>query len=111
MAVRIKKTSSNFICFVTCPNIKTARLIASAVVKDGFAACVNVVKGIESIYKWKDKICKDSEVLLIIKGHFRNQKKLAKKIQSLHSYDVPEIIFFKLDSGFNKYIDWLNANS
>lgn len=106
----ITKTKSHFICFVTCPNTTLANKIAKALVSEKLAACVNIVKGIESIYSWNGKICKDSEVLLLIKGHNRNRKKLETRIKGLHSYDVPEIIFVQLDSGSRKYLDWINSN-
>ena len=108
MKARIKKTKSNFICLVTCGNISEAKIIATTLVNERLAACVNILKGIESVFRWKGKICSEKEILLFIKGSVRKRSKLSERIRSLHSYKVPEIIFLKIDSGLDKYIDWLN---
>ena len=104
----IKKTNSNFVCLVTCVNLKEAEKIATAIVNGKLASCVNIVNGLKSIYRWKSKTCTAKETLLLIKGCYKKQRELVSAIRSLHSYDVPEIIFSKIESGFNKYIDWIN---
>lgn len=104
----LKRAKSNFICFVTCPNYKQAKKIASSVVKENLSACVNIIKIAQSIYKWKGRISNEGEFLLIMKGHYKNRSMLAERIRSLHSYEVPEIIFTKIDSGYDKYLDWIS---
>ena len=110
MKSKIKKASKNFLCLVTCPGLPMARKMAKSILEKKLCACVNLIKGIESHYRWNGKLCKDSEILMIIKGNFRNQKELARTIINLHSYEVPEIIFIQLDSGSSRYIDWINSN-
>ena len=109
MNKKMKNSPKIFVCFVTCGKIVQAKKIANALVNNKLAACVNIVKGVESIYRWKNKICRDRENLLIIKGNFRNKSKLIAKIQSLHSYEVPEIIFLEIKSGSKKYLEWIDS--
>jgi periplasmic divalent cation tolerance protein len=96
-----------FLCLVTCKNSFEAKKIALALVKGKLARCTNIIDKISSVYEWEGKIYDEDESLLLIKGAMANKAKLVKKIRNLHSYKVPEIIFFKIDSGFDKYLSWL----
>lgn len=98
------------IIFVTSPQQDLSEAIARHLVEEGLAACVNVVPGITSIYKWQDEVQKDNEQLLVIKSHERLWESLEKRIKELHSYDVPEIISVPLHNGFQPYLDWMSAN-
>ncbi len=95
------------VVFVTAANLKEAKKIASVVVKERLVACVNIVKKIESIYWWQGKIEKSAEVLLIMKTKISLAKKLIKKVKSLHSYKVPEIIMFPIIAGNPDYLKWM----
>ena len=99
------------VVFVTASNIKEARKIASVVVKERIVACVNIVKKIESIYWWQGKIEKSTEMLLIMKTKISLSKKLIKKIKSLHSYTVPEIIFLPIIDGNPDYLKWIEKET
>ncbi|MFH0947807.1 MAG: divalent-cation tolerance protein CutA [Elusimicrobiota bacterium] len=95
------------VVFVTAANIKEARKIAEQVVKERLVACVNIVEKIKSIYWWQGKIEKSHESLLIMKTRLRLAKKLIKKVKSLHSYTVPEIIFIPIIDGNPDYLKWI----
>jgi len=107
----IKKSSDKLVCFVTCAKFAEAERIAYALVKDKLAACVNIIKEVNSVFSWEGKVHSENEILLIIKTTSKKQKKLAVKIRSLHSYRVPEIIFLKIDSGLSSYLNWLNTQT
>lgn len=94
--------------FTTAPNKKEAKHIAQAVLKDRLAACVNVIEDVRSLFWWQGKIDTAKEVLLIIKTRKSRLNKLTKKINSLHSYEVPEVIALPIISGNKKYLEWLN---
>ena len=100
------------IIVVTCGNFREARKIATAVVGKRLAACVNINSApVQSIYRWKGRVEVAKEFLLIIKTTAPRLKQLEKNIKALHSYDVPEFVVIKVESGSAKYLAWLAANS
>jgi len=84
-----------------------AYLIAREIVARRQAACVNVVPGIRSIYRWKGKICKDGELLLIVKTLEGEFEGVAATIRELHSYELPEILSFSVNRGERGFLDWI----
>jgi periplasmic divalent cation tolerance protein len=98
------------VIFCTVPDEDIARKISNDLVNEKLAACCNIVRGIRSIYTWKNQICDDSEQLLIIKTKKNAYKKLEDKINNIHPYDVPEIIAISIDKGSEKYLKWINEN-
>lgn len=98
----------NIIIFVTAGNAKEAGVIASALVKEKLAACVNIIGRVSSLFSWKGKIDKASESLLIIKTRRPQLKKIIRRVKSLHSYSVPEIIALPIIAGERTYLKWLN---
>ena len=99
------------VIFVTCANIKEAQNIAYALVKEKLAACVNIVNGIQSIFWWENKIDRTKEVLLIIKTKKSLFKKITAKVNSLHSYQVPEMISLSICDGNKDYLGWIDKNT
>ena len=76
--------------------------------QDRLAACVNIVSDVDSIFRWRGKIDKACEQLLIIKTDERCLQKLRTRICSLHSYEVPEIIGWPIKWGHKQYLSWLS---
>ncbi len=93
----------------TCPNKKEAKLISKSLIKNNLAACVQIQK-INSFYMWDKKFCSDDEVLISIKTKKKNFKKIKRKIKELHSYDLPEIIGFRIQKSSKEYKDFINKN-
>lgn len=102
--------SEYLIIFCTVPDEDTALKISNKIVKEKLAACCNVIKGIRSIYFWKDKMCDDSEFLLIIKTKKSAYKKLEDRIKNLHPYQVPEILGISINQGVEQYLKWVDEN-
>jgi periplasmic divalent cation tolerance protein len=92
---------------VTAPNQTDARAIARALVGDGLAACVNVLGPIRSIYRWRGAIEDEAEYLLLIKTRAHLYARLERRVQELHSYEVPEVIALAIESGSAPYLKWL----
>ena len=86
-----------------------ARKIAHALVQESQAACVNILPGIRSIYHWEEKVCDDSEILLLIKSRKENFEQIRKRIRELHCYDLPEVIAVPIAAGDPDYLNWLHA--
>jgi len=98
------------VIFITTPNKKEANKIARSLLRKRLAACVNIVDKIESFFWWRGKIDKAKETLLIIKTKKALIPQLIKKVKSLHSYKVPEIIALPIVSGEKKYLGWLDES-
>lgn len=96
-----------FLFLVTVPTIDEGKHIARILVENKFAACVNVVPKILSIYEWKEKIEEEEEYLLIIKTNEEKSDEIIEKINEIHSYDTPECIGFKITKGSTKYLNWI----
>ena len=84
-----------------------ANLIAREILARRQAACVNIVPGIRSIYRWKGKICKDGELLLLAKTLEGEFEGIAATIRELHSYELPEILSFAVTRGEQGFLDWI----
>ena len=87
-----------------------ANLIAREIVERRQAACVNIVPGVRSIYRWKGKICKDGELLLIVKTLEGEMDGVVATIRELHSYELPEILSFHVDHGEQGFLGWIAAS-
>ncbi len=92
----------------TTDSLELAQKIASVLVETRAAACVNIIPGMRSIYRWEGKICNEEECLLLIKSSQRNFEKVRDTIRRLHSYQVPEIIAIPIAAGDSSYLAWLN---
>ena len=100
------------IVLVTCPTLPLSRKIATAVVQKRLAACVNIVSSpVESFYTWKEKFESAREYLLIIKTTANRLDPLEGEVRRLHTYDVPEFISLRLDSGSGPYLAWLKEST
>lgn len=87
-----------------------ARRIGNALVERRLAACISIVSGIDSIYRWKGKVEEAQEFLLLIKTTESAVESLRDAIQELHSYEVPECIVLPIDSGSEKYLNWIDES-
>ncbi|MEE4376234.1 MAG: divalent-cation tolerance protein CutA [Candidatus Competibacteraceae bacterium] len=97
------------VIYCTCPDSEIAEQVASTLVDEGLAACVNIVPGLVSIYCWQGERQRDSEVLLIIKSRQTSYDALEARIQALHPYDVPEVIALPIVRGATEYLAWLDS--
>ncbi|MCX5794071.1 MAG: divalent-cation tolerance protein CutA [Elusimicrobia bacterium] len=99
------------VLFVTVPDAKLADVIAGGLVDRKLAACVNIIPGVTSVYRWEDKIQKDSEVLLLIKTRTGALDEVTQFIKEKHTAEVPEIISLPITEGNPSYLEWLGANT
>lgn len=93
--------------FVTCGSPAEARKIAGAILAKKLTACVNILPGVESHYRWRGRIERSRECLLLIKTTRARTAALTRLVKSVHSYDVPEIIFVPIALGEKDYMKWL----
>jgi periplasmic divalent cation tolerance protein len=96
------------VVLVICGTMGEARRIARAVVEARLAACVNIVGApVESVYRWKGKVEKAREYLLVMKTTAARLAALEREVQRLHSYNVPEFIALSVAAGSRGYLGWL----
>jgi periplasmic divalent cation tolerance protein len=84
-----------------------AERIALALVEPHLAACVNIVPGLQSIYRWQGKVERAEEVLLLIKTTAANLERVESVLRAAHSYDVPEFLVVTPESASQPYLRWL----
>ncbi len=96
------------IVLVTC-SLEQADSLASALVEEKLAACVNILPKITSVYRWNDALCKEAETLLLIKSNLSLWDHLEARILALHTYEIPEIVCLPIEKGHKPYMLWLNS--
>jgi periplasmic divalent cation tolerance protein len=95
----------------TVGKAEDAERIARALVERGLAACVNVVPGVVSVYRWKGAVERGEELLLVIKTRAERLGALRDALVELHPYELPELIAVPITAGYEPYLDWLDASS
>lgn len=85
--------------------------IADDLVKGRTAACVNIIPGITSVYRWKGDVCTDNELLLIIKSRKALFAEIQERILALHPYELPEIISCEVSDGSEQYLNWISDST
>ncbi len=91
----------------TFPDTDIAARVARTLVEDQLVACVNLLPGIRSIYRWDGRICDEGETLAVIKTSPARYAALAARIAELHPYQVPEILALPVTDGHPPYLAWL----
>jgi periplasmic divalent cation tolerance protein len=97
-------------CLMTCPDLQTAERIARALVEERLAACVNVVPGVRSIYRWKGAVEDAAEVLCVVKTTAARLDPLRARLVELHPYDCPELVALPIGSGLEPYLEWVRSS-
>ncbi|MEQ1945587.1 MAG: divalent-cation tolerance protein CutA [Bryobacteraceae bacterium] len=100
--------TDKIVVLTTCDSEETAADLARKLVELRVAACVNILPGARSVYRWKDEIEDSKEWLLVIKSRRDLFDQLRAEIQRLHTYDVPEIIALPVVEGSEAYLGWLD---
>jgi periplasmic divalent cation tolerance protein len=95
------------IVLTTAGSQQEAQKIAEALVEQRLAACVNIISGMHSVYRWQDKVEQADEWLLLIKTTESASAPVRDAITKLHSYEVPECIVLSIEDGTPAYLDWI----
>lgn len=98
------------IVITTVASTEEAKRIAQALLEERLAACINIVGGMSSVYRWKAAIEEAQEILLLIKTRVEKLEALEAAIHRLHSYDVPEFVVLKIDAGSMAYLKWVDES-
>ena len=103
--------SSAVSIYATFPNMTIAEEIGTALVEGGLAACVNLIPGMRSIYRWKGAIERAEEVVAFIKTRPARAPAVIAAIVAKHPYDTPAIVVFPISQGSRRYLDWIAAET
>ena len=102
--------TGGIVVLVSCPSRAIARRLASRLVEGRLAACVNILSGVDSTFRWQGKTERCREVLLLIKTTRRRFERLRRAVVALHPYEVPEIIALPIVAGHQPYLRWVRAS-
>ena len=105
------ESSSFVIVLTTFPTEQDPTTLATALVAEHLAACVNVLPPMTSVYRWEGKVEHASEHQLVIKTRADRVEKVKARIASLHPYEVPEVLVLSIAGGADSYLAWLQANA
>ena len=104
-------TDTVLLCYCSCPNTDSARLIANALVDERLAACVNQLPNVQSTYRWNGTVTTETEELLLIKTTASQFDAMKARLLTLHPYEVPELVAVPVERGHTAYLDWVRANA
>jgi len=99
------------VVLITASNRQEAGRIGSALVKNKLAACATLISSVASIFRWKGKVQRSREALLIVKTTMRQYAALERFVLSMHSYEVPEIIALSVERGLHPYLEWVDKET
>jgi periplasmic divalent cation tolerance protein len=95
----------------TVGSVEDAERIAEALVEHELAACVNVLPGVRSVYRWKGALQHDEERLLVIKTRAERFEALREALVALHPYELPEVVAVPIVAGHAPYLEWISAGT
>jgi periplasmic divalent cation tolerance protein len=102
--------SERIVAFSTVGSPQDAERIARTLVERRLAACVNVVPGIVSIYRWKGELQRDDERMLVIKTRTDKLPALREALVALHPYELPELVTVPIEDGHPPYLGWIDES-
>ena len=106
-----KSVGHVLVILVTTANKEEAVRIGKEMVDAKLAACANIILGVQSIYRWKGKVVKAQEALLILKSTRPRYRALEKAIKAMHTYETPEILALPVKVGLDQYIGWVRSET
>ena len=100
-------TDQVILALTTCPDEPSAQALATTLVRERLATCVNRIAGLRSTYFWDARLQDDSEILLIMKTTTRRLGELQARLIALHPYELPELLAIPVTGGNERYLDWV----
>jgi periplasmic divalent cation tolerance protein len=99
------------VVLTTLPDAEAGERLARTLVEERLAACVNLLPGVRSIYRWQGQLEEAGEVLLVVKTRADRCAALAARIQALHPYELPEVLELAASGGSEAYLDWVRRET
>lgn len=96
------------VVFTTFANEQDAARVARVLVEERLVACANLLPGARSIYRWKDAVQDEREVVVLMKTRKQDWTALLSRLHDLHPYETPECVAIRIAAGAPKYMAWLD---
>lgn len=97
------------IIYITTSGALESKKIAKMLLEEKLAACINIVPTVDSIYLWKGGVEEDSESVMFVKTRSEFTEKLIRRVEEIHSYEIPCILEIKAGSGSKNYLEWMKS--
>lgn len=98
------------VVLVTAPDAASAESLVRRLVEERVVACGTVVPGATSIYRWEGSVERAEESLIVFKTTRAGAERLTRRIPELHPYEVPEVLVLPVETGAERYLEWVDAN-
>ena len=105
-----QNSSPHLLIYITCGSEENARQIATSLIEEHLAACVNILPNITSIYRWQGEVESASEYLLLAKTRREAFAALRERVCVLHHYELPELIAVPIVAGLEPYLNWITES-
>jgi len=99
------------VVLTTVSNDEEAVSLVKALLDRRLIACGTLVPGARSIYRWQGKVADEQEVLVLLKTRSARLEQLQAAFKELHPYKVPELLALAVDTGLEKYLEWINGET
>ena len=110
-AIAYAEAMTALICFTTCPDHASAERLSQALVRERLAACVSVLPGMRSTYRWQGALEQADEVLVMIKTTRARYPALQARLPAVHPYELPELVAVEAVEGLPAYLQWVAEGS
>ena len=104
-------TTGTCLLYMTAPDAEEARRIGDALVAERLAACVNIIPGMTSIYRWEDEVRHETECVLIAKTRGELVERATARVRALHSYDCPCVVALPVTGGNPEFLSWISKET
>ncbi len=99
------------VVMITCGSEDEAHRIGRELVEERLTACASVEGPIESIYWWKGDLEENTETKLVLKTRRSHVERIAKRVEELHSYELPQVVALPIQAGLEPYIRWIEEET
>jgi periplasmic divalent cation tolerance protein len=109
-ASRMDEKTGHIVVLITTSSMAEAQVIGRALVEGRVAACVNIVPGLRSLFRWQGTIEEQEETLMLVKSRREYLPSILETVKRLHSYTVPEVVALPILDGSSDYLSWIDES-
>jgi len=107
----VQENDKPVLIYSTFPSAAAAQAVGRALVESGVAACVNIIDGMTSIYRWEGKVEQASEAVMIVKTRKTLAEAAMAAVKDRHPYTNPALLVVPVEGGSADYLAWLAAET